>query len=113
MTPRYLYINYIFKCENPFVIINDAATLQDPQINFKNDLIKIVGATTIKCNEFSNQKEWTIFKGIYPNEQQIFINNNPTMNYADLVLQPQTLSYGVYRKWLIWFSVVMLLHTFE
>jgi len=31
------------------------------------------------------------------NERQIFINNNPTLNYAELVLQPQTLDYGLYR----------------
>jgi len=31
------------------------------------------------------------------NERQIFINNNPTINYAELVLQPQTLNYGLYR----------------
>jgi hypothetical protein len=31
------------------------------------------------------------------NERKIFINNNPTLNYAELVLQPQTLDYGLYR----------------
>jgi hypothetical protein len=48
----------------------------------------------------SNAKEWKIygvneFTGQI--EKQIFIKNNPTTNYADLVLQPQTLSYGVYK----------------
>jgi hypothetical protein len=63
-----------------------------------NDLIQLTSEIYISCSSsLLNHKEWTIFKGIYPNEQQIFINNNPTMNYADLVLQPQTLSYGVYK----------------
>ena len=31
------------------------------------------------------------------NEKQIFLKNNPTLAYAELVLQPQTLSYGLYR----------------
>ena len=30
-------------------------------------------------------------------EQSVVINNNPTINYAELVLQPQTLAYGLYR----------------
>jgi hypothetical protein len=30
-------------------------------------------------------------------QQKMVINNNPTLNYAELVLQPQTLDYGVYR----------------
>jgi hypothetical protein len=63
-----------------------------------NDLIQLTSEIYISCSSsLLNHKEWTIFKGIYPNEQQIFINNNPTINYADLVLQPQTLSYGVYK----------------
>ena len=31
------------------------------------------------------------------NERQIFLKNNPTLNYAELVLQPQTLNYGLYK----------------
>jgi hypothetical protein len=31
------------------------------------------------------------------NINQIFIKNNPSLNYAELVLQPKTLSYGLYR----------------
>ena len=30
-------------------------------------------------------------------ETQIYLKTNPTMAYAELVLQPQTLSYGLYR----------------
>lgn len=30
-------------------------------------------------------------------EEQIVLKNNPTLNYAQLVLQPQTLTYGFYR----------------
>jgi hypothetical protein len=80
------------------VNITSAATLNEPQINFKNDLISFVGVTTIRCSTYSNQKEWTIYQMINTNQQQqIFLKNNPTINYADLVLQPQTLSYGVYK----------------
>jgi hypothetical protein len=30
-------------------------------------------------------------------EEQIDLNTNPSLAYAELVLQPQTLSYGLYR----------------
>ena len=30
-------------------------------------------------------------------DKQIYLNTNPTLTYAELVLQPQTLSYGLYR----------------
>jgi hypothetical protein len=30
-------------------------------------------------------------------ETQIYLKTNPTLTYAELVLQPQTLSYGLYR----------------
>ena len=33
--------------------------------------------------------------GIY--EQQIFLTDNPTVNYAELVIQPNSLAYGLYR----------------
>ena len=48
----------------------------------------------------ANQKQWTIFQIDKLNAtilQQITIINNPTVNYAELVLQPQTLSYGLYK----------------
>ena len=48
----------------------------------------------------ANQKHWTIFQIDELNAtilQQITIIDNPTVNYAELVLQPQTLSYGLYK----------------
>ncbi len=65
----------------------------------QNSLLQLVGEALTNCSASSaNQKEWTIYRVIYGDEeQQIIINNNPTINYADLVLQPQTLSNGVYR----------------
>jgi hypothetical protein len=70
-----------------------------PKIFKSNDLIQVMSEIYISCySSLLNQKEWTIHQVInVDKEQQIFINNNPTINYADLVLQPQTLSYGLYR----------------
>lgn len=72
-----------------------------PTIYKMNEIILIVSLTTINCNtSLSNQKSWTIYK---VNEQTgkdealIELINNPTINYAELVLKPQSLLYGVYR----------------
>ena len=48
----------------------------------------------------SNQKQWDIYlvnelSGL--DEKQIILQNNPTLKFADLVLQPNTLDYGIYR----------------
>jgi hypothetical protein len=72
-----------------------------PKMFKQNDLIQLISITNINCPiSLSNSKEWTInavneLTGQI--EKQVFIKNNPTINYADLVLQPQTLSYGVYK----------------
>ncbi len=68
----------------------------------KNDLINIVSVSQINCpNSLINTKEWSIYLindlTTGGNEQQIILKNNPTLSYSELVLQPQTLSYGVYR----------------
>jgi hypothetical protein len=51
--------------------------------------------TTVNCSlSLTNEKLWTIYG---QNEEQIVLKNNPTINYAELILQPQTLAYGFYR----------------
>jgi hypothetical protein len=64
-------------------------------------MISILSQTQINCvNSLANLKEWSIFvvnimTGL--DEKQIYLKTNPTLTYAELVLQPQTLSYGLYR----------------
>jgi hypothetical protein len=88
-------------------IIDPSMNTSSPTLFKQNDFIQWTGQTTINSSSsLLNQKEWTIYQVInVEKEQQIFINNNPTINYADLVLQPQTLSYGLYR---IVFTVTMI-----
>jgi hypothetical protein len=87
-------------------ILDPSLNSSNPTVFKKNDFIQLTGQTTISSSvSLLNQKEWTIFKMVVQNEQQIFINNNPTIKYVDLVLQPQTLSNGVYR---IVFTVSMI-----
>ena len=64
-------------------------------------MITIVSQTQINCvNSLANLKEWSIFmmnNMTGKDESQIYLNTNPTLAYAELLLQPQTLSYGLYR----------------
>jgi hypothetical protein len=79
-------------------ILDSSSISSNPTVFKKNDLIQLTGQTTLNCSSsLLIQKEWTIFKVSTQIEQQIFLKDNPTINYADLVLQPQTLSYGLYR----------------
>jgi hypothetical protein len=64
-------------------------------------MIVLLGITKIKCaSTLSNEKQWLIYKlnEVTGNvESRIDLINNPTLNYADLVIQPKSLEYGVYK----------------
>jgi hypothetical protein len=64
-------------------------------------MINEVGITTIHCiYSLTNRKEWKIYKlnEVSGNEEvKVMMNNNPTLNYAELVLQQRSLAYGLYR----------------
>jgi len=74
-----------------------------PRIQTKSDLFSLNGITTINCNtSLSNQKKWLIFKVDEITGQDLeqitqSFKNNPTIDYAEFVIQPQTLTYGLYR----------------
>ena len=74
-----------------------------PRIQTKSDLFSLNGITTINCNtSLSNQKKWLIFKVDEITGQDLeqitqSLKNNPTIDYAELVIQSQTLTYGLYR----------------
>ena len=63
----------------------------------------MIGITIINCNAtLSNQKQWLIYSvdestGLDLQQITISSQNNPTLNYAEFVIQPQTFSYGLYR----------------
>ncbi len=99
----------MFKCQTPQVIIVEAASNYTNSNIFKqNDLIELTSRITINClTSLGNQKRWSIHQldqltGNFLEE--VFIANNPTITYACLVLQPKTLSYGLYK---IIFTVTM------
>ncbi len=78
-----------------------ATSYLQPLLKNRNDLFSLVGLTDLSCKVvLSNKKKWLIFQ---INEQngldidQIQLLNNPTIDYAQLVIQPRTLNYGLYR----------------
>ena len=72
-----------------------------PTIQKRNEFFTLTGITTLSCNSIlTNQKKWLIYEineqnGLDINKIELF--DNPTINYAQLVIQPQTLNYGLYR----------------
>ena len=78
-----------------------AVSFLQPLIKKRIDLFSLVGITTLNCySSLTNQKLWLLFQ---VDEQtgrdlnQIKLNNNPTIYYAELVIQPKTLTYGLFR----------------
>ena len=78
-----------------------AVSFIQPLIKKRIELFSLIGKTILNCIDIlTNQKEWLIYQ---VNEQtgfdltQIKLNNNPTIYYAELVMQPKTLQYGLYR----------------
>ena len=97
------------KCQHPKVSIVDAApSYTYPTVFKKNDLIELIGETTMNCqSSLTNQKQWKIYLIDELTGQvgeQVFVANNPTINYAVLALQPKSLSHGLYK---IIFTVTM------
>jgi len=104
-----IYKIIFFKCQNPTInIISRQALFRNATVYKKSDFVNIVSSTKIICNlSTSNHKQWEIYLVSELNgldKQQIHIVNNPTLNFAELVLQPNSLNYGIYR---IVYSVTM------
>ncbi len=89
-----------YSCQQPQVnIVSRSPIYTQPTTKKLNDLIDIISTTYIQCS-VSYQRQWTIYSvdtSTGKDINQIIINNNPTLNYAELVLQPKTLSHGLYR----------------
>jgi hypothetical protein len=72
-----------------------------PRTQKISDLFSLIGLATIICNaSLANKKQWFIYC-VNPTTgldlQQMILSANPTINYAELVLQPKTFTTGLYR----------------
>lgn len=98
-------------CGRPELDIeNRASFFYNPAIFKRSKLFSLVGFTTLSCNiQLNNSKSWTLYNvnestGVLMN--QISLSNNPSSYMAELVIQPNTLAYGLYR-----FSYVVQMST--
>jgi hypothetical protein len=103
------------ECINPILgILNRREHFYDPQKNERNSWLKLQGNTTLDCAvSLSNIKKWSIYQvdsktGF--NIRQIFQTENPSVYKSELVIQPNTLSYGLFK---FVFSVKMLHSTID
>ena len=101
------YVNVVAKsvdCQNPELsMTNQKPLFYDPAIETVSDLVSIKVATILVCNAtLINTKKWTIYRvdqvtGQITGSVNINENNNPTVNYAELVLSPKSLKQGLYK----------------
>ncbi|RNA25491.1 polycystin-1-like isoform X2, partial [Brachionus plicatilis] len=90
------------QCELPRVdIINKASLFYEPQRHKISDLLYLLTDTRVNCSTNSrNVKEWQIYtvdKKSGSIGQLVYLADNPTVNYAELVIQPNTLALGLYK----------------
>jgi hypothetical protein len=81
-------------------IVSRHSSFSQPAYVKRSELIKLTSLTKINCPILNNNKLWSVYKanentGV--DEKPVILINNPTIYYADLVIQPKTLAYGLYR----------------
>ena len=89
-------------CFNPILSITNRSSLfYSPTIYNRSNLFFIETTTVINCTDnLNNTKTWFIYKTdplSGARGAQVKLTNNPTVNYAEIVIQPNSLSYGLYR----------------
>ena len=94
-------LSAMIDCESPVVDIEKKSPLfYSPSVHKKNELFSLIGSTVLACNvSAQNKKEWIVYKideSTGMAQYSVSLPNNPTTEYAELVVQPNSLSYGLY-----------------
>ena len=89
-------------CQRPGLsIIQQSVLYYEPSVFKRSDMISIVSNTQIRCSlSLLNIKKWRIFSIDSSSSQinsEVNLINNPTVNFAELVIQENTLDYGTYK----------------
>ena len=89
-------------CAKPNVDIQQRSTLfTQPMTHKRADLFSVVCLVQLNCNlNLANEKVWSLYKLNESDAEilsQISLATNPTVNSAELVIQPASLEYGLYR----------------
>jgi hypothetical protein len=88
-------------CFKPILNIDKLSNRNQALVVKRSEMLILSGMTQINCMQYMiNTKQWLIFKinaTSGDREEEIILKNNPTLEYADLVIQPNTLDYGLYK----------------
>lgn len=103
-------LSAMIDCQSPVVDIEKKSPLfYSPTVYKKNELFSLIGSISLACNiSAQNKKEWILYKideSTGSIQYTVSLLNNPTTEYAELVVQPNSLSYGLY---MFRFKVTML-----
>lgn len=101
-TTNYTAVAQLGLCEIPKVdILNRTQYFYQPITYSRSDTIVLSGLTTLNCSSgLANTKQWYVYalnKATGNQVSQVSLSSNPTSNYAELVIQPNTLGYSVYK----------------
>jgi len=88
---------FVANCFKPTLNID----INQPPVVKRSEMLTLSGKTQINCMQnMRNTKKWFIYKinaTLGGRDEEIVLKNNPTLGNADLVIQPNTLDYGLYK----------------
>ena len=89
-------------CTTPILEIkNQASNFFSPAVYTRSNLFSLLSNTTVYscCGKLDNFKTWLVYKADPLSGKlltQVNLTNNPTVNFAQIVIKPNTLNYGLY-----------------
>ena len=97
------------ECQPPELSIESrAADFFSPAVYKRSQLVDILVSVKLDCSSaLSNTKKWSVYKASAKNGQilsELSLSNNPTVFNSEIVVEPNFLSYGLYK---FVFSVAM------